>query len=99
MPAIVPDKIQFSIVSKCSPFRVDEHVLLPHEVGLVDGMDVLDLLQVAGVGASPKDQADPTPGFCPGTAHEAAWNRSFTVDINTYYTKKSSVFIINMIIT
>ncbi len=39
---------------------------------LVDGLDVLDLLEVARVGAGPQDQADATPLVSPSTRHKAA---------------------------
>ena len=52
------DEVQLLVVPECSPLGVDDHVLLAGEVVLVDGLDVLDILQVAGVGASAKNQAN-----------------------------------------
>ena len=65
------DKVQLSIVSEGSPLRVDHHVVLLHEVALVQRLDVLHVLEVARVRPGSQDQTDPTPVVLPRAAHEA----------------------------
>ena len=41
-------------------------------LGLGQGVDVLDVFQVAGVGSGPDDEADPALLLLPGAGHQAA---------------------------
>ena len=66
------DKVQLSIVSKGSPLCVDHHVLLLSEVPLVQCLNVLHVLQVAGVRPCPKNETDAAPVVLPCAAHKAS---------------------------
>ena len=66
------DEVQLSIVPEGSPLRVDHHVLLLGEVPLVQRLDVLHVLQVAGVRPGPQDESDAAPVILPCAAHQAS---------------------------
>ena len=48
------------------------HVILALEVLLINGVDILDLLQVAGIRTRAQDQSDPAAGLRPSATHETA---------------------------
>ena len=61
-------KLSHPVVPEGPPLGVDDHVLLPGEVLRVEGLYVLDILQVASIGSCPQDQTNPAPVVSPGTA-------------------------------
>ena len=72
-----PAEVELAVVPEGAPLRVDDHVLhldLSHVLVfvLVEGADGGDVLQVAGVGARPQDEADAGPRVLPRAAHQAA---------------------------
>ena len=63
------DKVQLIIVPKGAPLSVDHHVLLAGEVVSVDGFNVLDVLEVAGVGPGPEDKTNPASVVLPSATN------------------------------
>ena len=62
------DEVELLVVPEGSPLGVDDHVLLAGEVVLVDGLNILDVLQVAGVSARAENQANSAPVVFPCAA-------------------------------
>ena len=60
------DEVELPVVAEGAPLGVDDHVVLLVEALLVEGLDVLDVLEVAGVGAGAQDEADATTVVLPG---------------------------------
>ena len=62
-------EVKTASVAQRSPLSVDHHVLLAGEVISVDCLDVLDVLEVAGVGPSTEDEANPASVVLPSATN------------------------------
>ena len=62
-------KVQLPVISERSPLCVDDHVLLAGEVRRVQDTNVLDVLEVAGVGPSPEDETNPASVVLPSATN------------------------------
>ena len=64
------EEVQLPVIPERSPLGIDDHVILAREVLGIDRLDVLDVLQVAGVGSGAENQTNSASVVFPGTADD-----------------------------
>ena len=66
-----PDEVELAVVAKTAPLCVYDHMPWIPTVA-VPQLDVVNVLEVAGVGPGPDDQPDPTLAVLPSARHQTA---------------------------